>query len=610
MSVRMFIKDHYVILWPPWLRWRLRSVITSFLALAFVWIITFSARYRSSVTDGPDSEALQDAFQVEFGTAHDVRNEMYFTGGTLSLTSNDGQTTDPLTHPQPIVYDPYPAYNSQDWNRTWRDFPAPTFGSYDAMDLDDRVCADRFARYGAYGYGENETDEVPGFKKPSRVAWDTLQWGNLQQQCLERNWDRYSNESLETKYSNVYPSAIPQARPPRPPQKRAEAGSVPRLFPRSAVLVRIWHDMNWTENDKHYLRSLIMELSLGSGAEYEVFLMVHVKDLSLPIFSDSSTVEQIKATFIPAEFRDIVIFFNNKLLEAWYPNIEEHEPVYQHFQPVQYFSQMYPEFDYVWQLEMDSRNTGHVYHFFDKAVEFAKRQPRKYLWERNAYFYTPEAHGTWEEFTNMVGNTMAGRQSVWGPLPADEVEPVGPRPPVETPDLDDYEWGVGEEAEFITFLPIFDPKGTLWTFPDKIWNFQQGLDTPRRAAVITMSRSSRRLLTLMHEAQSRRGLGLVSEMTAASWCLHHGLKAVHVPHPIYLDGKWTGRELVDRFNPGEPEKINGGNDSIWNWNHLLDHIIYRSSYMFTTYTAEDLFRRWLGFKSDDGGGGKAVIAHT
>jgi hypothetical protein len=189
------------------------------------------------------------------------------------------------------------------------------------MDLDDHVCVDRFARYGAYGYGENETGEVPGFKKPSQVAWNTLQWGYLQHQCLEKNWDRYG-ESLEKNYLNAYPLAIPEA---RPPWKKAEAGSLLRLFPRSAVLVRIWHDMNWTENDKHYLRSLIMELSLGSGAEYEIFLMVHVKDPSLPIYSDSSTVEKIKATFIPAEFRDIVILFNNKLLEAWYPNIEEHE---------------------------------------------------------------------------------------------------------------------------------------------------------------------------------------------------------------------------------------------------------------------------------------------
>jgi hypothetical protein len=124
----MFIKDHYVILWPPRLRWRLWFVITSSLALAFVWIITLSTLYRSFVTDGPDLEALQDGFQVGFGTAHDVRNEMYFTGGTLSLTSNDGQTTKPLTHPQPIVYDPYPAYNSQAWNRTWRGSFRPCMG--------------------------------------------------------------------------------------------------------------------------------------------------------------------------------------------------------------------------------------------------------------------------------------------------------------------------------------------------------------------------------------------------------------------------------------------------------------------------------------------------
>jgi hypothetical protein len=128
MSVRMFIKDHYVILWPPRLRWRLWFVITSSLALAFVWIITLSTLYRSFVTDGTDLEALQDEFQVGFGTAHDVRNEMYFTGGTLSLTSNGGQTTKPQTHPQPIVYDPYPAYNSQGWNRTWRGSFRPCMG--------------------------------------------------------------------------------------------------------------------------------------------------------------------------------------------------------------------------------------------------------------------------------------------------------------------------------------------------------------------------------------------------------------------------------------------------------------------------------------------------
>jgi hypothetical protein len=32
--------------------------------------------------------------------------------------------------------------------------------------------------------------------------------------------------------------------------------------------------------------------------------------------------------------------------------------------------------------------------------------------------------------------------------------------------------------------------------------------------------------------------------------------------------------------------------------------MYRTSYM--SYTAEDLFRRWLGFKTKDGEGGREV----
>jgi hypothetical protein len=66
-----------------------------------------------------------------------------------------------------------------------------------------------------------------------------------------------------------------------------------------------------------------MELSLHSGAEYEVFLLVHVKDDELPIFSDSKTMNRLRNS-IPAEFRSMALFFNNKLLEAWYPKIVEH----------------------------------------------------------------------------------------------------------------------------------------------------------------------------------------------------------------------------------------------------------------------------------------------
>ncbi|KAJ6155278.1 hypothetical protein N7470_005844 [Penicillium chermesinum] len=87
-------------------------------------------------------------------------------------------------------------------------------------------------------------------------------------------------------------------------------------------------------------------------------------------------------------------------------------------------------------------------------------------------------------------------------------------------------------------------------------------------------------------------------MTVPTFALWHGLKAVHFPHPIYLDGKWTAKELGRILNPGPPDRINGDMASIWNFNHMWDHILYRFSYMFTAQTAEDFYRRWLGYKID------------
>jgi hypothetical protein len=271
-----------------------------------------------------------------------------------------------------------------------------------------------------------------------------------------------------------------------------------------------------------------------------------------------------------------------------------HSANFQHLQPIQIFAQLHRHFDYYWQFEMDARNTGHAYHFLDRAIDFARQQPRKFLWERNAYFYTPGAHGSWDDFIQMVDRSMAGRESksVWGAVPVQDIHPLGPRPSVASPVDDKYQWGVGEEADLMTFLPIFDPRETNWTYPNKTWNVPS--DLPRRASPITMWRLSRRLLSIIHD-ELTSGKAVVSEMSGPTWALLHGLKAVSVPHPLFVDGQWSAKELARIYNPGEPEKINGGPDSIWNFDHKFDQIMYRISYMFTTQTAEDLFRRWLGF---------------
>jgi Protein of unknown function (DUF3405) len=278
------------------------------------------------------------------------RDEQFYLGGTLTLTS---QNRADRSHPVPIIYDPYPAYDSSEWRRTWgsrfqpclgprgqyldrtrpedmvhvykgipRGFPSPKFGSYEALKLDGDVCTDRYSRFGVYGHDEENDQQVPGFQRPPRVDWDWVDWHDLQSACFERNAGRYKPRRPGG-HTNQHPLALDSWQTPEAHQE-APASSPLKYKSRSAVLIRSWHDMSWTANHREYLRSFIMELSLHSGAEFEIFLMVHVKDDELPIFSDEETVQRLKEEFIPAEFRNITVLFNNKMLEAWYPKIDEH----------------------------------------------------------------------------------------------------------------------------------------------------------------------------------------------------------------------------------------------------------------------------------------------
>lgn len=99
----------------------------------------------------------------------------------------------------------------------------------------------------------------------------------------------------------------------------------------------------------------------------------------------------------------------------------------------------------------------------------------------------------------------------------------------------------------------------------------------------------------MHDSLFMDGQAVVSEMSPATWSLYHGLKAVHVPHPVYVDGQWTPKELDRIYNRGPPEKISGTPDSIWEYG-VINRIMYRISFMYSSQLSEDLFRRWLGYK--------------
>ncbi|KAJ5092491.1 hypothetical protein NUU61_007361, partial [Penicillium alfredii] len=549
------------------------------------------------------------------GTVNDFREPRFYSGGTRFLIGSPNTTR----YPTPAIFDPYPEYNSKEWSKQWQGtfrpctgprgktldrtrsedmmsvypgtqqgFPRPVFGSQEALGLRSDVCTDRYGRYGPYGFGDNEPEHT-GLMKRRNVDWDAVNWGALQSQCYERNAGRYNPAQPDQHYGQH----IMSLNSPKPPQPASPPDSL-SYKSRSAVILRASEDMKWNPSHQQYMRSLIMELSLHSGSEYQVFFLVDVHNEELDIEHDPEAVQRAMAN-IPPEFRDMTVLFNTRLMRQWYPRVNEYRAIFQHLQALQVFAQMYPEFDHYWQLEVDGRVMGHTYHFLEQAIEFAKQQPRKHLWERNAYCYAPGAHGTWKEFTQNVAKDLQGKKTVWGPVAVQGIQPQGPSPPVPHPEDDQFEWGVGEEADLITFLPIFNPTQTNWTFPWMLWNLPR--DTPRRASPITQWRVSRRLLNAMHQAELD-GMAFGSELSAPSWALLHGFKAVHVPHPIYMDGKWSPTELARIFNKGPPENINGEPDSIWNWDLGSIHLWYRMTYMFSTQTAEDLFRRWMGYPVD------------
>lgn len=406
------------------------------------------------------------------------KNINFFQNNTLS-------TDDALSgENKAIPYAPYPDYNSHDWHQKWRgdfvpclglsgkslnesqdevvkaykrkphSFADPDVGSFEALDLDDSVCFDRVSRFAHVG-GVHGNEIVKN-----------IDLGELQNQCLERNKERYEIASPPDLRPGV---ELPEshadftmdiARSQRP-NKTAPG---PRYKPRTAVLIRSYENYEYEPNDIQAIRSLVSELTLQSGGEYHIFLFVNLKDENVDIYSDPGYIDE-KMQQIPDELRNMTILWNEKICAEVYPDVGQYQVLLAQFMPVQWFMETHPEFEYVWNWEMDARYIGQQYHFVEKVVDFALRQPRKHLWERNARYYLPKIHGSWEQFFNetnrQIENSPFIFSPVWGNRHFDEPMVIGPHPPRRAED-DRYEWGVGEEADFISLLPIWDPRHTTW----------------------------------------------------------------------------------------------------------------------------------------------------
>ncbi|KAL7623086.1 hypothetical protein AAE478_006765 [Parahypoxylon ruwenzoriense] len=561
------------------------------------------------------------------------------------------------TDHQSYIYNPYPKYNGKAWlaeraqympcggpggtspadilvfKGLPKEFPEPGFGSYRVLGMDGNLCYERETRLGIYGYqSDNDTS------KPS-VDWDSIRWGQLQEQCAQKNKARFSmqgrpNPYLTTIYSRQNSSdsvvsnvdgkngaksseshlrdeSLKREGPllrrkrdlveqPKSSKSKHIAGSEAR----TAVLLRTYTGKEYSENDRQVIRSLITELSLHTGGLYQVFLFVHVKDTAYAIWDDEGTYQYVLERNVPPEFRDIAILWNDEATQSMYPKIDPKKATVHVSQwlSVQKFAQEFPEFEYIWNWEIDARITSHNYDFVEKLAAFAKRQPRRGLWERNERYYIPSIHGDYDtHFRNEV-ERISGKSTVWGPPKLPFVNPVGPKPPVAKPEDDNYRWGVGEEADLITVAPIFNPINSSWISGNELWGFNDSthatLDLPRRATIVTHSRVSKRLLDIMH-VENIRGNHISSEMVTQTTALLHGLKAVYVPIPVFFDRPWKGQDLARWFNGG-PKGESGNIGSAMGWGREAR---YRgSTWYYRANPPQRLYLNFMGWEDTNVGG--------
>ncbi|KAK5449413.1 hypothetical protein LTS15_008957 [Exophiala xenobiotica] len=455
----------------------------------------------------------------------------------------------------------------------------PLFGSQKELGLNNEVCYDRINRFAPYGYGfpkeegglgQHVEGDTEGLSKVRSIDWSNVTLGAAQQRCYEKN-----------------------------------AGGIKS---RTAFIVRTWNTFVYTEYHIMMLRAMICELSLASGGQYAVHFLIHVQDDNLPIWDDDELYNQVLRESLPAEFQGMGTLWSVAEMKVVYPapfpeSIENFSggDIYQayrslHF-PLQNFASQHPEFDYFWQWEMDIRITGHYHELLFQITSWAESQPREYAWERSSKFFIPSLHNYSyanyaESIVQETKNPISGPQLSLSRL----LEIPAQEPPSASTEITDM----------ITFNPLFDPSSTRWAFHNDVTGYsvtEKG-GPPTRAALITASRMSRRLLLLMHEETKQHKHTMFSEMYPASIALHYGLKAIHAPLPLYFDRDWPSKHADQVFNNaplGAKDKKTGmdhGNGYFHGKGGSVfgpgEHVFRGASYYSNAGFAGYLWRRWLG----------------
>ncbi|OAQ98028.1 hypothetical protein LLEC1_01441 [Akanthomyces lecanii] len=524
-------------------------------------------------------------------------------GESLLDRLGEAQASPTHRYPTPQAYNPYigretsrtcyldaenstPAPSIYAYDGVPEQMPQPVLGSHELLNIRGDFCFDRFGRYGPYGLGYSQTLGGVGFENETGNSNNEHVWadtGLIDYRRTENIADDHI--STETKA-------------------------------RTAVLVRSYEGFAWTSMFTLNLRAMITELSLKTGGEYTIHVLMQVKDTKSPVWADSTAREAYLKRHVPLEFQGIVTLWSELQMKLLYPGDystyfrnptgQDVHAVYRspHL-PLQIFAKEHPEYDHFWNWEMDVRILGSYYEMLEWISKWSDSRSRELLWEHNERYYIPGYHKSWENFTNTIRKQKGSQNpALLGPLHARWRKKLSfeekDTPILPTDCLHQHgTCGAGEDADLITLIPVFDVYHSDWYFAQDVTGYDRALweDLPRRAAIVTVGRYSRRLLMAMHEEVWRYNHNMFAEMFPASIAFHHGFTAVYAPHPVYLNRAWGPASEIDKhFNRGERRR-NGP------FSLATEHVHGISSWYYKSKFAEQLWRRWLGYTDSKGKGG-------
>lgn len=530
---------------------RLTAALTllCFLVLVLCWrsLITLPQRSSSSSSSIephrlPQSQVLRDWSDDKSTTTTHPRVPCTGARGHLLDSSN-------------VVDVPRPT--QRDFGR---DYPEPTFGSYDALGLSKGWMTFE-QRYGPYGYERNSSSETRrAAAAPLAVDWNSVDWGGLVDECVKVNAARFR-----------LPEVISQRRrrfrlfhDDDEQDQELEDAEVPQHETgQQAIVLRTWSTYEYHPEDLWNIRSIITEASLATNGDYRVFLLVDLKcgEACQDVFRNATLHQEILEQSVPREFQQMAVLVHEGLQRSWYPRVEETRSMWQIMQPLQLFAHFYPEFDHYWQLEMDARFTGHVGNMLRAFDTFGREQPYKQARERASWAYMSSQHGTYSEFSSAINASLRGNATIWGPDRIKNVEPLL-LPPNRNHDAlpasplhDNFTHALHRPADLLLLTQLNDvrlfERHADWVFAEwYLGGFTPNI--PRYMSVPAQARASYSLLEAIHRSQHEQGLRVASEATLPSWALWLGLKIVGLPIPRFQFPERERHELGWVLNGGLP----------------------------------------------------------